>query len=201
MASFTRMRHHSLDLSDEVFELDNPLLRLVSSLIHDFFRISPNRKRTRGGKLPPSFLLLCFSSSTRSSRVFRSERNIRIALVCERGKASTSLNVRFYYDVTMNYCRDKFVRFAKNTSINNVYIRSLMTLLLSESLWIMCRINFFSVKILCKVYHANIGCYQLCISKFDELNLFKAINVFVSLWNYRALLWQEFNLDINCYDI
>lgn len=126
MASFTRMRRHSSDLSDEVFELNYPLLRLVSSLIHDFFRVSPNRKCTQGGKLPPSFLLLCSSSSTRSSRVFRSERNFRIALVCGRGNASTLLNVRFYYDITMNYCRGKFVRCTKNTSIDNVYVRNLM---------------------------------------------------------------------------
>lgn len=121
MASFTRMRRHPLDLFGvKVFELDNPLLRLVS-LIHDFFLEShltasaPEEANFRHLSsfyvLPHSLGRVAFSASGET---------FRIALVCGRGNASTSLNVRFYYDVTMNYCRGKFVKFAKNTSIDDI---------------------------------------------------------------------------------
>lgn len=123
VASFSRMRRHPSDLfGGEVFGLDDPLLRLVSSLIHDFFRVSPNRERARGGKLPPSLLLLCPSSSARASRVFRSGGNFpdRIG-PCEREEdTSTSSNVRYHYNVTTNCGGGKFIGFIKNALIDDM---------------------------------------------------------------------------------
>jgi len=121
-------RHHPSDLSGgEVFGLDDPLLRLVSSLIHDFFRIAPNRENLRQTStiIPP---FMSFLVRSVEPRVFRASREtFRIASVCGHGNASASLNVRFHYYVTTNHSCDKSTRFGKSASIMRKTERTILS--------------------------------------------------------------------------
>lgn len=153
-----------------------------------------------GGKLPPSFLLLCPSSSARPSRVFRFGRNFpdRIGRY-GRGNASTSRNVRFHYDVTTSHGRDKSARFAWNASmIRCTSVKNLKAFLLAKSSEIV-ELIFFLRKTICDIYiYVNIPRYCEHTDIFNELS-FRGMNSCESFDIKEALLWQNFNLNINCF--
>lgn len=119
--SFTRIRHHPSDLSGgEVFGLDDPLLRLVSSLIHDFFKIAPNHEPKANFRHPSSFYV--FPRPLGRVAFSASRETFRIASVCGSGNTSTSLNVRFHYHVTTNHSCDRSAKFGTSASMDNIHL-------------------------------------------------------------------------------
>lgn len=124
------------DLSGgEVFGLDDPLLRLVSSLIHDFLRIAPNRKPEANFRHPSFFYV--FLRPLGRIAFSASRETFRIASVCGYGNASTSLNVRFHYHITTNHSCDKSTKFEKNASMDNIHLSKVSCYrFFTESSWI-----------------------------------------------------------------
>lgn len=123
--SFTRIRRHPSDLSGgEVFGLDDPLLRLVSSLIHDFFRIAPNRESDANFRHSSSFYVL-YSIRSAEPRFPPRRETFGSHRSAETRDASTSPSVRFHYHITTNRSCDKSTRHGKSASMDNIHLSRL----------------------------------------------------------------------------